>query len=281
MLTVKSLAGAKLKALDAAGKGLAVIATLDEIDKDGDVILTGAFGEQTVKVVPAHDWMHVPLGKAVIRESGNEAVAEFALNLDIQAAKDWHSSLKQDLADPPSIQEWSFGFTVKDQEMGQFDGQDVRFLKELDVHEISPVMLGAGVNTRTLAIKSGEDRPSMKLADQIADVLLEVKVVIDRCEAIQEVRAKDGRDLSPDRYDDLAAMQKALGDLDRVQTALTEAIKNGGPIARVDFVDGSRLLSQHVATLHRLKGNKHGTWITYSLCSHNRHSKRFVWNRYK
>lgn len=259
MLTVKSLAGAKLKALDADGKGLAVIATLGVIDKDGDVILAGAFGEQTVKVVPAHDWMHVPLGKAVIRESGNEAVAEFALNLDIQAAKDWHSSLKQDLADPPSIQEWSFGFTVKEQELGQFDGQDVRFLKELDVHEISPVMLGAGINTRTLAIKS-EGRASMKLVEQIAGVLLGVKAVTERCEAIKDVRAKDGRDLSPDRYDDLGNLQKELGilgrELGRAQTALAEAIKNGIPLSQADFAKGGELLSRHVATLHRLKGNK-------------------------
>jgi len=42
---------------------------------------------------------------------------------------------------------------VLDADRGTFDGQHVRFLKRLDVHEACPVMLGAGVDTMTEAIK--------------------------------------------------------------------------------------------------------------------------------
>ena len=140
----KSSAGARIKELHEDGHGLAVIATLGVVDSDGDVTLPGAFGEQSVKMVPAHDWQHVPLGKADIREEGNEVLAAFRLNLEIGSARDWHSALKNDLANGPPLQEWSYGFSIVEASFGEHEGQEVRFLKKLKVHEISPVMLGPG-----------------------------------------------------------------------------------------------------------------------------------------
>ncbi len=249
MLKVKSLTGAKLKALDEEGRGVAIIATLGVIDKDGDVTLPGAFGEQTVKMVPAHDWKHVPLGKATIKEVGDEAVAEFGLNLEIQSARDWHSAMKQDLESPPSLIEWSYGFLAEEFSFGPFEEQNVRFLSAVKVHEISPVMIGAGVNTRTVALKQGEERPSMKLADQIDAVLTELGTVIDRCGAIKQVRAEDGRDLSPDRYDDLKAVAVML-------ERLSALIKAGGDKGRWERERANELIAQHTATTMRLKGHK-------------------------
>jgi hypothetical protein len=43
---------------------------------------------------------------------------------------------------------------VLESEDGVFDGRNVRVLKRLAVHEVSPVLVGAGVNTRTLATKA-------------------------------------------------------------------------------------------------------------------------------
>ena len=254
MLQVKSSAGAKLKALDEKGRGLAVIATLNVIDKDGDATLPGAFGEQTVKVVPTHDWSHVPLGKATLKETGDEVIAEFGLNLEIQAARDWHSAMKLDLESPPPLQEWSYGFTIQEFSFGQFEDQDVRFLSALKVHEISPVMVGAGVNTRTLALKEGEERPSMKLADQIGAVLTELGAVIDRCGAIKQVRAEDGRDLSPDRYADLKAIAAMLEQLNAIQVKIFGLIKTGGGINADDLAAANELVARHTATMMRLKG---------------------------
>ena len=158
-MKVKTFGATRVKAMDDAGKGTAVIATLNVIDKDGDVTMPGAFGDQHAVVVPTHNWNHVPLGKATIREEGNEVLADFQLNLDIQAAREWHSALKFDLANGDALQEWSYGFTIKDSSIGDFDGESVRFLKSVDVHEISPVLLGAGEGTRTLAVKSAKAAP--------------------------------------------------------------------------------------------------------------------------
>jgi hypothetical protein len=57
-----------------------------------------------------------------------------------------------------SLMEWSYGFDVLEKSEGKFpegdeNGKDVRFLKSLKVHEVSPVILGAGENTRTLSAK--------------------------------------------------------------------------------------------------------------------------------
>ena len=53
------------------------------------------------------------------------------------------------------LQEWSYGFDIVKAKSGQFEERDVRFLEKLLVHEVSPVLLGAGIGTRTLSAKSG------------------------------------------------------------------------------------------------------------------------------
>ena len=140
-----------------SGEFEAVIATLGVVDSDGDIIVPGAFGNATVSIMPAHNHGSVPLGKATMQDRGDKAVAVGKFNLDIQSGKEWHSALKLDLENPPSVQEWSFGFRVLDSEDDMRDGEPVRILKRLDVMEISPVLRGAGVNTHTLAVKSGND----------------------------------------------------------------------------------------------------------------------------
>jgi len=143
----------QVKKLSDKGQGVAVIATLNVIDKDNDVTLPGAFGEQVVPMVPAHDWHSAPIGKATLHEEGDEVLADFQLNLETSLGRDWYEALKFDLNNPPPKQEFSYGFSVLEFDQGQFEGRPVRFLKSLKVHEISPVLLGAGVATRTLALK--------------------------------------------------------------------------------------------------------------------------------
>lgn len=151
---------AEIKQVGETGTFEAVIATLGVIDHDGDIIEPGAFGNQTVAVLPSHDWGSVPLGKAHIEERGNKAVAVGRFNLEIPAAKDWHSALMFDLANPPAVQEWSFGYEVKAGENDTVDGQMVRRLMKLDSSEVSPVLRGAGIATGTLAAKTAVGKHS-------------------------------------------------------------------------------------------------------------------------
>lgn len=148
-----------IEAMDDAGKGLARLGSLSAIDHDEDTYDRGAFmwkgaQGQWAQVLPCHDWRSMPFGKARVHEAGDEILAEFQLNLDTQAGKDWHAALKFDLAQGQPIQEWSYGFNVVEADYQIRGDSRVRVLKRLDVMEISPVLRGAGIGTGTVALKN-------------------------------------------------------------------------------------------------------------------------------
>ena len=154
--THRKTATAIIKQTGEDGSFEAVIATFGEVDSDGDIVERGAFGGATVSVLPTHQSQHVPLGKATIEERGDEAVAVGQLNLEIPAAQEWHSALKFDLANPPAVQEWSWGFRIEESTEETVDGEPIRRLVELDMLEVSPVLRGASVGTRTLGVKASK-----------------------------------------------------------------------------------------------------------------------------
>ena len=155
------LKGLTIEKMDEAGTGRARIAQLSAVDSDGDTYARGAFswkegGGQWVHILPAHDRRAMPLGKAWLFEEGDWALADLFLNMDTQAGKDWHATLKFDLAKGQPVQEWSYGYEVIDADYQLRGEQRVQVLKRLSVDEISPVIRGAGVGTGTVTIKSAE-----------------------------------------------------------------------------------------------------------------------------
>lgn len=130
-----------------------VFSTLGVIDHDEDVTRPGAFKEGQEVVVEG--WNHdygLPVGKAVIHQSETEAWADGRFILETQAGRDHYTTLKA----LGGIEEWSYTFSIDDAEFGKVDGRDVRFLNALDVWGIAPVVRGAGINTRTMALKSAK-----------------------------------------------------------------------------------------------------------------------------
>lgn len=241
-----------VKQVDDEGKGLAVIATLNVIDKDNDITESGAFGVgQEAKILPAHDWMHIPLGKASIREDGNLVLADFQLNLDIPSARDWHSALKFDLAQGTPLQEWSYGFTITDatNETRNTDTR-VRILKGLIVHEISPVVLGAGEGTGTVVIKSIENNT---LAGELASTVEAVRSAIERCEEVKTLRVNDGRDLSPDRYIDLESLDSVMEELVALGSQLKTVLKGEAAGESLDPSLPGQLLAEYTLITSRLR----------------------------
>ena len=185
----------------AKGQISVVFATMNIVDKDGDVTLPGFYGEQTVAMVPVHDWDHVPIGKGLTVEVGEEAVADIQMNLEIQAAKDWLSQIKFDLTHGKPIQEYSYGFKVLEggSRQGTFNGKNVRFLQPREgnipgskIWEVSPVLVGAGEKTRTLSAKGAP----MKFSEEILSVLDAAEELVSRGKSLADLRAKDGRELS-------------------------------------------------------------------------------------
>ena len=82
-----------IKNFDDVGTAQAVFATMGTVDKDGDYTESGAFGRQTAKLMGAHDWSAPPIGLATIHERGNEAVADFKFNLEMDSAREWYQLL--------------------------------------------------------------------------------------------------------------------------------------------------------------------------------------------
>jgi len=139
------------------GSFRAIFATLNVVDADGDLTLPGAFGEQQV-IISAYghaSWGGaLPVGKGRIFEQGEDAIVEGRFFLDTQAGKETYTTVKN----VNELQEWSYALPEIDYEMREQDGQRIRVLKRIRVNEVSPVLMGVGVNTRLLDIKSAFKR---------------------------------------------------------------------------------------------------------------------------
>lgn len=150
----KSFSRVEIKAGD-KGQVNAVFSTFDVLDKDGDITLPGAFAEGAPVVISAYghkSWEGaLPVGDGVIRTTGKEAVLDGQFYMDTTHGADAFRTVKR-LADR-GLGQWSYGYDVQDADYGELDGKQVRYLKRLSVTEVSPVLIGAGVNTRTLATK--------------------------------------------------------------------------------------------------------------------------------
>jgi Caudovirus prohead serine protease len=203
----------QVEKMDDAGHGLARLANLAAIDHDGDTYSPGAFAwkegsEQWVPMLPAHNRGAMPFGKARVYEDNGVAYAELHLNLETEAGREWHSHLKFDLSTGRPAQEWSYGFGVVDAADEQRGTDRIRNLKRVDVHEVSPVVRGAGVGTSTLSMKSRGG-----FGGQIDGVIAEVGDIIDRWESVAALRQSEGREMSKERRDQLAGLKGRIEQL--------------------------------------------------------------------
>ena len=150
----KQKALANLKITDAEkGEVEAVFATLGVVDYDGDVTVKGAFTEEDVRISAYNheSWKGaLPVGKGTIREEGDKAVFKGRFFLDTTSGRDTFGVVKE----MGELQEWSYGYDTLEAEPGTKEGQTVNFIKRQKVHEVSPVILGAGIDTGTVAVKA-------------------------------------------------------------------------------------------------------------------------------
>ena len=107
-------------------------------------------------MVWAHKW-DMPIGKGEIKQDGDKATFEGSFFMDTESGKEAYNLVKA-MGD---LQQWSFGYRVNDSERGTFENEgkeaDARYLKDLSVYEVSPVLVGANQDTYTMAIKSNNE----------------------------------------------------------------------------------------------------------------------------
>jgi hypothetical protein len=162
------------------GEVEAVIATLGVVDHDGDIIREGAIPEGTKVTMSSynHDTAPslfgnggtLPVGKGSIRIDGKKAVFDGRMFIDKSARARETFGVLQEMG---SQMEWSFGFHVIGVETPSEEERKKgasRILTKLDVFEVSPVLVGAGIGTRTLAAKAAdEEAAAAKAAAEAAE----------------------------------------------------------------------------------------------------------------
>lgn len=202
----------ELKA-DREGAFRCTFATLNVIDKDGDVTMPGAFQKAPVRVSQfGHNWGGYIIGDGTVDADDTKAWADAEFYLDTSAGLDTYRSVKR--ASAAQLQEWSYGFDVVKFSYGKFQDRDVRFLEGLVVHEVSPVMLGAGEGTRTDVIKG------LTLADQSLAARAAVDGLVTRYSALAAEVRKEGRAISAAR---IARIREVIANARGSATSILDA----------------------------------------------------------
>lgn len=153
----KSIAGSAVTIKNAElGEVEAVIATIGVVDHDGDVMLKGAIDDGAKVVISAYghaSWDGaLPVGVGTIKEVGQEVVFDGRFFTQTPHGAATFETVKELSAE--DLQEWSFSLEEVEHERGKVDGKSVNLISRVYVKEVSPVLRGAGINTRTLATKS-------------------------------------------------------------------------------------------------------------------------------
>lgn len=182
------------------------------IDHDNDVTFPGAL--PVGKSVAMSDFNHtswngaLPVGKGVISETTDLGILDGQFFMDTDQGRNAYHTVKA-MGD---LQEWSYGYQVLPPSGPElFEGKSVQALRKLDVFEVSPVLLGAGIATSTLAIKSGGLGTDLPYAEHLSGVLDVVKALYERTDDKAEWRAKEGRVLSAANLSALRELADTLG----------------------------------------------------------------------
>ncbi|MEU4590006.1 HK97 family phage prohead protease [Micromonospora aurantiaca (nom. illeg.)] len=240
-MQVKALRGVEIKDED-KGTVSAVFSTFNVIDSDRDVTRPGAFEDGAKWKISAYghqSWMGVlPVGKGTVRTTSTEAILDGQFFMDTQHGADTFRTVKA----MGELQEWSYSVHPLKHSYGEFEGQQVRFLEQLGAGEVSPVLAGAGIGTRTLAAKSGDGL----LLHEIQTALAAMGVVDDAITSASRVgalRAERGKSLS---RVNAAALDQLGDELKRLHEAY-EALKSADP----DDTDSQALADQAASELLR------------------------------
>jgi hypothetical protein len=204
-MDTKSFARVEIKDAE-QGIVTAAFARFGVIDSDGDVTMKGALPDGAPIIISAYghkSWEGaLPVGKGVIRIDGDEATVEAKFFLNTTPGRDTFETVKA-MGDQ---QEWSYSLRDVVSERGTFEGKSVRFLKSIGVHEVSPTLMGAGIGTRTLAVKSAD----LKFSEHIDTVMTAVDELATRASAVVTLRAEEGKSIATASTEQLARLDVAL-----------------------------------------------------------------------
>ena len=126
---------------------LAVGATFDEIDKEGEIIKSGAIAEGKVSI---GSWGHssIPAGVGDIKQVEKQLILEGKF-FDTQMGRDTREIVKE----LSEVLEWSIGGAATKVSHQVINNKSVKVLEEIVVKEVVPTLIGASNGTGTLMAK--------------------------------------------------------------------------------------------------------------------------------
>jgi HK97 family phage prohead protease len=245
---------------ESEGKVSAVFSVFNSLDSDGDVVLPGSiksgFKSGDVPMVWAHKW-DMPIGKGRIKEDDGKATFDGEFFMDTDSGKEAYKIVKN-MGD---MQQWSFGYRVNDAETAPFKSadseneQDARYLKDLTVFEVSPVLVGANQETYTMAIKSNKELVEDLVEDEKKSVLgtgsfqkeepeAEVPSEEPSEEPTEEVVEEEEKSITVDMLIENPALY--LKELQKVRNSIKEATIETQESEEIEVSEKSQTFSEQV-----------------------------------
>ena len=186
----------------------AVFSLYDTIDSDNDITLPGAlksgYTNNKIPLVWNHDWSK-PVGRGVLESTNDKAVFR-GYFLPTSAGREAYETVKA----MEDMQQFSYGFQVLDSEAGSIvdekTGKEkpVRFLKDVKVWEVSPVLVGAQQNTFVQTLKSGLEQIDSKEEEIEKDDIKDFKEDVKDLESNDsDTKVSTGKRLNDHAFDSL------------------------------------------------------------------------------
>jgi len=220
-------------AFDTDDKGYlsAVISTFDIIDRDGDMIAPSAVKDGTpIRLCSwGHKWGELPVGKGILKNNGKELIFEGSFFLNTEAGRETYETVKS-LGD---LGEWSWGFSPLEDgiEIKTIKGKKVKYFTSVEAFEVSPVLVGANQETRTIDIKS-VDETQEEVVEKTLVIAIEEKSddeLLLEIEEVIEIKClnPDCACVDPDCVceDGICTETKAMDEKTQVDTTVTTLSK--------------------------------------------------------
>lgn len=219
---LKTFTGLTVKSAD-LGQVSAVFSTFNVVDHDGDITLPGAIKDGAEVVISAYGhsshWEKLPVGKGVIRTTDTEAILEGEFFMDTTHGRDTFNTVKG----LGPLGEWSYSLQDVTSRQGELDGKQVTYLESIGkIKEVSPVLMGAGINTRTLGTKGADS-----LHDELVAATAVVDDVVASAERVVALRAEMGKSLSTVNTEALAGVAASMDRLKSLLDSLSAPADEG------------------------------------------------------
>lgn len=164
---------------DEPGTFEAIVAVFGNVDRGKDRVERGAFKRSLAErgmppVVWSHNWDIPPIGVVTEAVENNEGLRIkgrlfVGEGEDHPVARQVYTAMKSSGGDGKSpLREFSFGYEVRDSEVKTEDGEEIRVLKDVDLFEVGPTLMGMNPATRLVGIKS-EDPITAAIASKTLD----------------------------------------------------------------------------------------------------------------